>query len=212
MYQLYYYPDNASFAPHLVLTHLGVPFELVLVDRTAAAQKSADYLKLNPAGRIPTLVDGDLVVFESPAICVYLAEQHPESSLVPPVGHPSRAKFLQWMMYLTNTLQADYMVYRYPEKHTSEPAGAAAISTAQASRLDGIFDLLEAEIADRDYLVGDQLSVCDYFLFMMCLWSSDKPFAPQSRPGLARYLRQLAATDIVRQVCKREDISLDAFA
>ncbi len=86
MYQLYYYPGNASMAPHFILEALGVDYELVLVARKTEAQKSADYPALNPAGRIPTLVNGDSVLFESPAICLYLGEQHPEQQLIPEAG------------------------------------------------------------------------------------------------------------------------------
>lgn len=65
MYKLFYYPRNASWAPHLVLTEMGLDFELVLVDRKANEQKSSEYLLLNPSGRIPTLSDANTVVFES---------------------------------------------------------------------------------------------------------------------------------------------------
>lgn len=65
MYKLFYYPRNASWAPHLVLKELAVDHELILVDRKTNAHKSADYLALNPTGRIPTLIDGELIIFES---------------------------------------------------------------------------------------------------------------------------------------------------
>ncbi|MEO8183793.1 MAG: glutathione S-transferase N-terminal domain-containing protein [Deltaproteobacteria bacterium] len=73
--------------------------ELVLVDRAARAQKFPDYLRLNPNGRIPTLVCGDLVMFEAAAICVHVAEQHPEARLIPPLGALQRAHFFQWLMF-----------------------------------------------------------------------------------------------------------------
>src|SRR4051812_29148827 len=92
-YQLYYYPGNANLAPHIVLEEAGCEVELVLVDRAARAQKSAEYLQLNPNGRIPTLVCGDLVVFEAAAICVHVAGQHPEARLIPPLGALPRAHF-----------------------------------------------------------------------------------------------------------------------
>ena len=106
-------------APHFVLEQLNQEYELVLVDRKANAQKSKEYLALNPNGRIPTLIDGDTVICESAAICLYLGENNPESKLVPNIGDPDRAEFLQWIMYLTNSLQAELMVYFYPDKYTS---------------------------------------------------------------------------------------------
>ena len=67
-YKLYYYPGNANLTPHMVLEEIGAPYELVLLDRSKNAHKSPEYLKLNPHGRIPTLVDGDLVLYETAAI------------------------------------------------------------------------------------------------------------------------------------------------
>src|SRR5689334_10559721 len=103
MYALYYYPSNASMAPHMVLEEIGAPFELRLVDRERQAHKTPEYLRLNPNGLIPVLVDGDLVLFESAAICLHLADRHPESRLAPPLGSPARAHFYKWLIHLTNT-------------------------------------------------------------------------------------------------------------
>lgn len=91
MLELYYYPGNASLTPHMLLEELGVPFELKRVDRANAAHKSPDYLKLNPNGQIPVLVDGDLVLYETAAICLHLADTHPEARLVPPLATAERA-------------------------------------------------------------------------------------------------------------------------
>jgi glutathione S-transferase len=75
---------------------------LILVDRAKNAQKSREYLKINPNGRIPALVDGDLVLFEAAAIVLHLVDQHPKAGLAPKPGTPERARFYQWMTFLTN--------------------------------------------------------------------------------------------------------------
>ena|SRR6185295_7979194 len=90
MIQLHYYPGNASFAPHLLLEELGTPFELLYVDRGANAQKSPAYLRLNPNGLIPVLVDGGLLLYETAAICLHLADTHPQAGLAPASGTPER--------------------------------------------------------------------------------------------------------------------------
>ena len=76
MYQLHYFPANANAAPHMLLEELGAKYELLLVDRTKDAQKSKEYLKINPNGRIPTLVDNSLVLSEAAAIVLHLVDQH----------------------------------------------------------------------------------------------------------------------------------------
>ena len=130
-------------APHFILEELKVNFELIKVDRENNAQKSPEYLALNPAGRIPTLIDDGLAIFESPAICIHLAESNPSSNLVPKIGDKNRALFLQWMMYLTNTVQAELMVYFYPQKHTTEIEKVNCIIEAQENRITDMFRLFE---------------------------------------------------------------------
>ena len=106
MYALYYYPGNASLLPHMMLREIGAPFELRLVDRAQGAQHGEAYLRLNPSGRIPVLVQDDLVLFETAAIALHLVDQHPEAGLAPPPGTPARAAFYKWIIHLTNTPQS----------------------------------------------------------------------------------------------------------
>jgi glutathione S-transferase len=94
MIQLYYHPGNASLTPHMLLEEIGAPFELVFVDRANAAHKSPEYLKLNPNGQIPVLVDGSFVLYEAAAICLHLADHHPDAKLAPPLGTPSALTFI----------------------------------------------------------------------------------------------------------------------
>src|SRR5512143_3511809 len=116
MIRLHYHPGNASLAPHMLLEELGAPFELVFVDRANAAHKSPEYLRLNPNGQIPVLVDGDLVLYEAAAICLHLVDTHPAAGLAPAPGTPERAHFYKWLVWMTNTLQPMLMTYFYPER------------------------------------------------------------------------------------------------
>jgi len=195
-------------APHFILEELKVDFELITVDRKSNAQKSSDYLALNPAGRIPTLIDDCFAIFESPAICVHLAEAHPSSNLIPKVGDKNRALFLQWMMYLTNTVQAELMVYCYPQKHTTDVKNVESIIEAQEGRITEMFSLLDRELENKDFLVGENISACDYFLFMLAVWADELKRPPLSFNNLSRYLCKLAKRDAVINVCKKEKLSL----
>lgn len=208
LYQLYYYPLNASMAPHFVLEELKVDFELITVDRKNNAQKSSDYLALNPAGRIPTLIDDGFAIFESPAICIHLAEAHPYSNLIPQVGDKNRTLFFQWMMYLTNTVQAELMVYFYPQKHTTDVNAVESIIEAQESRITDMFKLLDHEIKNKDFLIGNSISTCDYFLFMLAVWADEFKHPPLAFSNLSRYLRKLAKREAIINVCKKENLSL----
>jgi glutathione S-transferase len=111
MMQLHHSPSTASMVPHILLNELETPFELVLVDRMKDQQKTPDFLRLNPNGLVPVLVDGGLVVYETAAICLHLCDTHPQAGLAPPLATPQRAHFYKWLMWLTNTLQATQIVY-----------------------------------------------------------------------------------------------------
>jgi len=198
-------------APHFILEELKVDFELVAVDRKRNAQKSPEYLALNPAGRIPTLIDDGFAVFESPAICVYLAESHPLSHLIPTIGSRDRALFMQWMMYLTNTVQAELMLYLYPQKHTTDVKTIENIVEAQEGRITEMFALLDRELANRDFLIGQSISACDHFLFMLAVWADKLKVPPLSFSHLSRYLGKLARRDAIIKVCKREMLSLEGY-
>lgn len=208
MYQLYYYPLNASMAPHFVLEQIKANFELVLVDRKSNAQKSAEYLAVNPAGRIPALADSGQVISESSAICIHLAESHPEANLIPELGNLDRAKFFQWIMYLTNTVQAELMVYFYPQNHTSEQAGLPSIVATQEQRIIDMLALLDKELEHKTYLVGEQLTVCDFYLFMLSVWADELKKPPLAFEHLSKYLKKMAKLEAVGKVCKKENLSL----
>src|SRR5512147_1472009 len=116
MIQLHYFPGNASLIAHILLEELGLRFELQYVDRARSAQKSPAYLKLNPNGLIPVMADGGLVLYETAAICLHLADTHPQAGFAPAPGTNERAHFYKWLAWMTNTLQAALIAYFYPER------------------------------------------------------------------------------------------------
>jgi glutathione S-transferase len=195
-------------APHFVLEELKTNFELIKVDRKNNAHKSSDYLAINPTGRIPTLVDDGFAIFESPAICIHLAEAHPSAHLIPLVGDKNRSLFFQWMMYLTNTVQAELMMCFYPQRHTTEAKNVKYIIEAQEGRVTEMFKLLDRALENKDFLVGETVSVCDHFLFMLAVWADEFKTPPLSFSHLSRYLRKLAQRDAIINVCKKEKLSL----
>ncbi|OCQ22291.1 glutathione S-transferase [Pseudoalteromonas luteoviolacea] len=210
MYTLFYYPRNASLAPHFVLEALNVPYQLELVDRKKHAHKSAQYLRLNPTGRIPTLVDDDFVLFESGAICLYLAEKHPESQLIP--SEPKeKGEFYQWLMYFTTTVQAELMIYFYPERHTQSALMYDDIIKTQQSRLVGMLEIIDRHLAGKNYVVNEQFTICDCYLFMLCVWADELNKPPLQFEHLASYLRSMAKHPVIKKVCETEQTDLSPY-
>lgn len=194
-------------APHFVLESLNLEFEAILLDRRSNAHKSAEYLALNPSGKIPTLVNKTLVITESAAICLYLAEQHPQSNLVPPVSAPERALCYQWLMFLTNTLQAEIMIAEYPSRYV-EPEKESHLIANQGKRIEALLIQIDKQLANNKYLIGEQLSICDYYLFMLAIWADEQKSPPLSFQHFSRYLKEMAQQEAVIKVCHKEGFSL----
>ncbi len=206
MYALHYYPGSASLLPHMALREAGVPFELRLVDRAQDAQNSEAYLRLNPNGRIPVLVQGDLVMFEAAAITMHLADRHPEAGLAPLPGTPERAQFYKWMVHLTNTPQAEYRAWFYPWQHVAEPGAADAVKQASGERLGRMFDVIAGQLGDGPWLLGERFSAADLFLLMLVRWGRAMPRPPRSLPPFAGHARRVLARPAVQAVFAAEGL------
>ncbi|TDR31362.1 glutathione S-transferase family protein [Hydromonas duriensis] len=214
MIKLHYSPTDASMTPHIILEELGLPFELVLVDRQVNAQKSKEYLQLNPNGTIPTLVHDDLVLFETAAIAIYLAELKPQAGLVPNVGTTERGEFYKWMFWLANTFHSTLMPYFYAERwvDAGNELGAAEVKSHAQARVKNLLSILDNELARRgqDYLLGEQFSVADVYAFMLCRWTRhfNADVCPPARDWthIRPYLERILARPAVQRVYAKENI------
>jgi glutathione S-transferase len=212
MIQLHYYPGNASFAPHVLLYEIGVPFALKRVERMQGAHKRPDYLKLNPNGLIPVLVDDDLVLYETAAICLHLADTHPAAALAPPLGTAARAHFYKWLAWLTNTLQATLIHYFYPERlvNDGDSAAAAQVKAHAQAKVGAMLQLLDAQLASHSgpWLLGGDYSAVDPYAFMLCRWTrgfDDKPAREHAHIG--PYLQRMLARPAVQRVFGAEALA-----
>ena len=146
MIQLHFAPSTASMVPHILLEEIGLPYERVLVDKQNGGHRTPAYLALNPNGLIPVLVDGDLVLYETAAICLHLSDTQPQAALMPPMDTRDRAHAYKWLMWLTNTLQATLIVYFYPERwaDTGHTEVAAEVQRNAQARVGPLLDQLDA--------------------------------------------------------------------
>ena len=216
MIQLHYYPSTASMAPHILLHELGVPFELMLVDRTQNAQKMTAYLKLNPNGLIPVLTDGDLILYEAAAICLHLCDTHPAAGFAPNVGTAERAHFYKWLMWLTNTLQATLIAYFYPERwvKAGNAFGARQVKAQAESKVGLMLAQLDAELAKQallrpsPWLLGANYSAVDMYALMLCRWTRNFDSKPaRERAHLGPYLQRVLARPAVAKAFEVEELA-----
>lgn len=205
-YTLYYAPGAASLAVHWLLLELDVPFNAVRLNLQAGEHKQADYLAINPAGLVPSVLVDGRPQSECAALLLLLAERHPSAGFAPALDDPSRADYLQWMLYLANTLQPAFRLWFYPQ----EAAGIAHADAAQAltrARIEAAWDRLDAHLQTRDYLLGSRISAADLLATMLLRWSRNMPRPATDWPALARYAQRMKARPMFARLYAREDLS-----
>ena len=182
------------------------------MDRANAAQRSPEYLKLNPNGQIPVLIDGDLVLYETAAICLHLADTHPQARFVPPLRTPERAHFYKWLVWCSNTPQAMLMHYFYPERMVNEgdAAAAAQVAARAEARVGGMLDQLDAQLASHggDWLLGAEYSAVDPYALVLCRWTRGFARPARSLPHLGPYLQRMLARPAVQRAFATEQLKL----
>ena len=218
-YTLFYSPDSANIVVRMALEEIGADYEAQEVDRRENAQRSPEFLKFNPQGLLPVLVDPaqDEPLFETAAILLHLADQH---SALQPQAAPARGRFLKWLFYLSNTLHADLRIAFYTQRYAVDDEGIAALRVQLRQRIAAHLSLLEREIERHQgpWLLGAELSVCDLYLAACVRWAQLYPrgdalpaTAVQALPRLTRLLQTLDERPAVRKAFAAEGIEGSLF-
>ena len=210
MIQLHHSPGTAAMAPHIVLEELGIPFELVNVDRENEEHRSAAYRKLNPNGLIPVLVDGGQVLYETAAICLHLADTHPEGALMPALGGVERAHAYKWLSWLSTTLQQALIVYFYPHRWADTPDAIAQVKSHAEQKVLLLLEQIDAQLAGHGgpWLLGDSYSLVDPYAMMLCRWTRN--FASRKArdfPHIGPWLTRVLARPAVQRVFATERLA-----
>jgi len=189
--KLYYSPQTRAGRPRWLLEEIGAPYELVRLDMHKGEHKRPEYMKIHPLGAVPALVDGDLALFESAAICMYLADKFPDKKLAPAVGTPARGLYYQWMFYSMATLEPPILAVflntiMLPEAERS----AAAVEKARATFTD-VARVLSSALDGRTFILGDQFSAADVMIGGMLAWAGFMGLLAD-HPSLQAYTKRLA--------------------
>jgi glutathione S-transferase len=153
---LYHSPASRAFTAYWMLEELGVPFSVKTIDIRKGEQKEPAYLKLNPAGKVPTLTDGDVVVSENPAIAIYLADRYGYGTLAPKIDEADRGPYLKWMVFSTAVVDP---VATLHEQKIDLPGFNFSFGA-----FDDMVQVLTGVLKDRDYLLGRRFSAADVVL------------------------------------------------
>lgn len=206
-YILYYAPRAASMAVHWMLLELGVPFETRLVDIDAGVQHSPEYLRLNSAGRVPTLVVDGTPRRESAALLMLLAERHPEAGLAPPLNSQARGEWYEMMIYLANSVLPAMRNWFYADID-GNPKNADVVKAFSQELIEGSMEYLDGLLADgRSYFVDNRLSTVDFLAVILMRWTRNMPRQATSWPNLSRYVHKLRAMPTFLELNAREGLT-----
>jgi glutathione S-transferase len=202
MYRLYGSRSTASLVVHWMLLELGVQFEIEWLDFDSKAQKSDDYLRLNPNGVVPTLIVDGRAVSETGAILMLLAERHPEAAFAPPPGSPERGEWLQWMIWLANGPMAGFRLWFY------ENDLPGIDRAARQAKIEGYWDLIDNHLEGRSGpIIEGQWTTVDLQLTMLMRWSRNMPKPATAWPNIAHYLREMRTFATLHAVHAREGLT-----
>ena len=185
MMKLYWSPRSRSFSGLWLMEETGQPYERVLTDISIGAQKTPEFLAVNPMGKVPALKDGDVSIAEASAICAYVADRYPEAKLAPSIGDPRRGKYLQWLFFSPGCIEpAIIQIFTKIDVPTSTAAWGSATQ---------VFDVLDAALEKGPFLLGDMFSAADIMIgsglnFAIRLFKMVPP-----RPSFDRYIDACSA-------------------
>jgi glutathione S-transferase len=153
---LYFAPASRAFTPRWLLEELGLPYEVKTISLRRGMQKSLRYLRVNPMGKVPALRDGDAVVSESPAICMYLADRYSLGDLAPALDDPRRGDYLRWMVFSTAVFE--------PAIYLPDDGDAQAAMGRGWGDRNRVIDALDQTLSATPWLLGERFSAADVML------------------------------------------------
>jgi glutathione S-transferase len=189
--KLYGFAPTRTIRALWMLSELDLDFEFIQVDLTKGEHRRPEFVAVNPAGKVPVLVDGDFVLTESVAIVLYLAEKYPERGLLPRDLH-ARAEVHRWLLFTATELEQPlWRMSRHTAIYPVEKRIAAEIPVARQDFLD-MAPVMEKHLEGRPFLVGDRATVADFVAAYTLDWANEVHLL-ESLPGLRAYMERMYA-------------------
>jgi glutathione S-transferase len=195
---LYHAAPSRSSIVHWMLEELGEPYDIHLVSFKKGETRAAEYLAINPLGKVPALRHKGVIITEASAICTYLADEFPRAKLNIPIGNPQRGVYLKWLFFGPSCVEPALWEKAYPRK---EPAPRAALGFGE---FDTVIDVLaKAAAAAKPYLMGEQFTAADVVIGSGLRWGTIFKLMPE-RPEFAAYLARLNARPALQRATAKD--------
>jgi glutathione S-transferase len=199
--KLYYAPGACSLSPHIVAAEAGIRLELEKVDLQAKVTAGgADFSKINPKGYVPALqLDNGEVLTEGPAIVQYLADQKPASQLAPAPGTPGRYRLMEMLTYINSEIHKSY-------SRLFNPAVTAAVRDETVAYLQKRYALIEQQLGNHKFLLGEQFTVADAYLFTVTNWAGHVKVDLSQFKKLQAFQQTVSARPAVQEALRAEGL------
>ena len=206
--KLYYAPGACSFASHIAIEEVGLPYETVRLNLAQGDQRKPEYLALNPRGRVPTLIVDGQVLTENVGIMTYFAGGYPKANIWPKdTWH--QAKAISTMSWLANTVHTTFAHMFRPERYVDDEAAREAVKAkARAMYWDQLKEI-DGLLAGRKWAIGTSYSVVDGYLLVFYRWGNRNQFDVKSLANYSALMQRVLARPAVKKVMADEGIALD---
>lgn len=199
--KLYYAPGACSLSPHIVIEEAGLSVQLKKVDLASSrVEDGSDYLQINSKGYVPALeLDDGSILTEGPAIVQYLADQAPDSGLMPPAGTMEHYRVQEWLNFISSEIHKNFSPLFNPQAAPEWKAGVLDNLKNRAGWLD-------RQLAGRRYLLGEPFTVADAYLFTVLGWSGLVGLDLAPWPTLTAYLERVGSRPNVQAALRAEGL------
>lgn len=202
MYQLFYAAKTCSLATLIVLEEVGAKYELITLDFSKTEEHSTEYLRVNPKARVPALKTPRGILTETPAILVYLAQEFPNSKLIPLDDGFEFAKIQEFNSYLCSTLHVAHAHRMRGNRWADDPEAILSMQKKVPETVGACFEYIEQNYLKNDWVMGDRYTIADPYLFTLAGWLEDDGVDPAKFPVImahrARMLERLSVKNALR--------------
>ncbi|WP_137135420.1 glutathione S-transferase N-terminal domain-containing protein [Rhizobium sp. FKY42] len=205
MYQLFFSPGACSLASHIALREAGLPFELKRLKFAEGQQRSPDYLKVNPKGRVPALVTPDGTITETPAILFYIAQIAPDKKLAPLDNPFELARLQAFNSFIASTVHVAHAHGPRGSRWANEPTSLEDMRRKVPETMRDGFRLIEQELTG-DFVMGDTFTIADPYLFTMSSWLKGDAVEISEFPRVKAHFERMQERPSVREALAAEAV------
>ncbi|MCB1741842.1 MAG: glutathione S-transferase N-terminal domain-containing protein [Gammaproteobacteria bacterium] len=200
MLNFYYAPGSCALATHIALEEAGADYEAVLVDFTSQQQRSAEYLAVNPKGRVPALVTDQGILTETPALLVYVAQCFPAAGLAPLQDAYALARVQSFNSYLCSTVHVNHAHRARGARWADAPEALEAMQRKVPQTMTESFSLIEREMFKGPWVMGEQYTICDPYLFTISRWLASDSVSIEQFPAVNDHHQRMLERPAVAKV------------